>query len=51
MTIEEIAASLDISPSTVKRSMARASARLSRWVDADPSLGELVQGKLMETIG
>ncbi len=51
MTIEEIAATLDISTSTVKRSMTRASARLSRWVDADPGLGELVDGKLVGTTG
>jgi RNA polymerase sigma factor (sigma-70 family) len=35
LTLEEIAATLDISISTVKRSLARTSNRLSRWVDAD----------------
>jgi DNA-directed RNA polymerase specialized sigma24 family protein len=33
-TVEEIAAMLEMSPSTVKRSMAHASSRLSVWVDA-----------------
>ena len=38
MTVEEIAAAMTISESTVKRSMTRASNRLSRWIDADPEL-------------
>ncbi|MBN2195840.1 MAG: sigma-70 family RNA polymerase sigma factor [Polyangiaceae bacterium] len=38
MTVEEIATQMDISTSTVKRSMAHASNRLSRWIDADPGL-------------
>lgn len=38
MTVEEIAASMDLSSSTVKRSMARASSRLTRWIDADAAL-------------
>jgi RNA polymerase sigma-70 factor, ECF subfamily len=42
MTVEEIAASMDISESTVKRSMANASSRLSRFIDADPGLAELL---------
>lgn len=41
MTVEEIAARMDLSASTVKRSMAHASSRLSRWIDADPSLAGL----------
>lgn len=45
MTVEEIAAAMDISASTVKRSMARASNRLSRWVDSDPGLAAFGQGK------
>jgi RNA polymerase sigma-70 factor, ECF subfamily len=39
-TVEEIAAMLDISTSTVKRSMSHASSRLSAWVDADARRGE-----------
>jgi RNA polymerase sigma-70 factor, ECF subfamily len=44
MTIEEIAASMEISESTVKRSMAHAVSRLSRWIDADPGLAGLFDG-------
>jgi RNA polymerase sigma-70 factor (ECF subfamily) len=45
MTVEEIAATMDISLSTVKRSMAHASSRLSRWVEADPELAGLARGE------
>jgi RNA polymerase sigma factor (sigma-70 family) len=38
MTVQEIAKTMEISESTVKRSMAQASTRLSRWVNSDPSL-------------
>lgn len=38
MTVEEIAAHMDISTSTVKRALAHASNRLSRWIDANPGL-------------
>jgi RNA polymerase sigma-70 factor, ECF subfamily len=41
MTIEEIATTMDLSASTVKRSMLHASGRLSRWVEADPHLSNL----------
>jgi RNA polymerase sigma-70 factor (ECF subfamily) len=41
MTVEEIAATMDISISTVKRSIAHASSRLSRWIAADPGLAGL----------
>src|SRR5688500_7948225 len=41
MTMEEIASTMDIPVSTAKRSMARVSSRLSRWVDADPCLAAL----------
>jgi RNA polymerase sigma-70 factor, ECF subfamily len=43
-TVDEIAATMDISLSTVKRSMAHASSRLSRWVEADPGLAGLARG-------
>jgi RNA polymerase sigma factor (sigma-70 family) len=46
LTVEEIATTMELSASTVKRSMLRASARLSRWVDADANLRALVEGKL-----
>ena len=46
MTIEEIATTMDISLSTVKRAMAHASERLSRWVEADPGLADFIDGNL-----
>lgn len=42
-TVEEIAETLSLSPSTVKRSMAYASRRLSTWIEADPGLSGLVR--------
>jgi RNA polymerase sigma-70 factor, ECF subfamily len=45
MTVEEIAAAMEISESTVKRSMARASSRLSRFIKADPGLAGLSSGE------
>jgi RNA polymerase sigma-70 factor, ECF subfamily len=42
MTVEEIAATMDISESTVKRSMAHASRRLTGWIAADPGLAGLM---------
>jgi RNA polymerase sigma-70 factor (ECF subfamily) len=45
MTVDEIAATMGLSISTVKRSMAHASNRLSSWVDADPGLAGLMRGK------
>jgi RNA polymerase sigma-70 factor (ECF subfamily) len=41
MTVEEIAVSMEMSESTVKRSMTRASDRLSRWIEADPGLASV----------
>jgi RNA polymerase sigma-70 factor (ECF subfamily) len=38
ISIEEIAAAMEISESTVKRSLARACERLSRWMDDEPRL-------------
>jgi DNA-directed RNA polymerase specialized sigma24 family protein len=49
MTVEEIAATMEISISTVKRSMAHASSRLARWIDADPGLAALRQAREGET--
>lgn len=45
MTVHEIATTMDISVSTVKRSMAHASNRLSHWVAADPGLAALARGE------
>jgi RNA polymerase sigma-70 factor (ECF subfamily) len=45
MTVEEIASTMGISGSTVKRSLGHASQRLSTWLEADPSLLRRLQGK------
>jgi DNA-directed RNA polymerase specialized sigma24 family protein len=47
MTVEEIAAHMDLSTSTVKRAMNHASTRLSRWVGADESLQGFADVKLV----
>jgi RNA polymerase sigma-70 factor (ECF subfamily) len=44
MTVEEIASTMEISTSTVKRSFTHASARLSRWIAADPVLSDRLDG-------
>ena len=41
MQVDEIAATMKISESTVKRSMRHAFSRLSGWIDADPALAGL----------
>ena len=41
MTVEEIAAVMQISVSTVKRSLAHATGRLSRWIMADSELADV----------
>lgn len=43
MTVEEIANAMGISESTVKRSMAHAQDRLSRWIKSDPGLAGLCE--------
>jgi len=45
LTVNEIAATMNLSISTVKRSITYASARLSRWVEADPELAGLARGE------
>lgn len=40
MTVDEIAAALETSESTVKRSLARTSDRLSRWLDERPPMAD-----------
>lgn len=42
MTVDEIAATMQISVSTVKRSMTHASDRLTHWINADPGLAGLL---------
>jgi RNA polymerase sigma factor (sigma-70 family) len=38
MTVEEVGARMDLSISTVKRSLTRATDKLSRWIETDPDL-------------
>lgn len=45
MTLEEIAAALEISLSTVKRVLGRASARVTHWIDGDEGLMNYFEGK------
>jgi len=45
MTVEEIASRTELSVSTVKRSMGHATERLSRWIEADPELSGLLDGR------
>lgn len=46
MTVDEIAQKMDIAPSTVKRSLTHATERLSRWIDSNPGMAHLLDGKL-----
>jgi RNA polymerase sigma-70 factor (ECF subfamily) len=46
MTIEEIATLTQLSESTVKRALLRASTEVSRWVHAEPALAELAAADL-----
>jgi RNA polymerase sigma-70 factor, ECF subfamily len=48
MTVDEIATHMDLSTSTVKRSIVHASSRLSQWADAEPELAELLAQKRMD---
>ena len=50
MTVEEVAATMDVSVSTVKRSMAHASSRLSTWIAADPGLAGLTSTEWREGV-
>jgi RNA polymerase sigma-70 factor (ECF subfamily) len=45
MTVEEVAAQMELSISTVKRSLGRATDKLSRWIEADPGLVEFIDRK------
>jgi RNA polymerase sigma-70 factor (ECF subfamily) len=45
MTVEEVAATLELSMSTVKRSLNHATSKLSRWVGSDPGMASLLDGK------
>jgi RNA polymerase sigma-70 factor (ECF subfamily) len=43
MTIDETAATMGLSISTVKRSLAHASLRLTHWIDMDPELSRILE--------
>jgi RNA polymerase sigma-70 factor, ECF subfamily len=45
MTVEEVAAQMELSISTVKRSLSHATDRLSRWIEADPGLVDFIDRK------
>jgi RNA polymerase sigma factor (sigma-70 family) len=45
MTVEEVGRSMDLSVSTVKRSLQRASTKMSRWIGADPGMAPLLDGE------
>jgi RNA polymerase sigma factor (sigma-70 family) len=45
MTVDEVAQSMALSPSTVKRSLSHACKRLSRWVEAEPDMACFLDGK------
>ena len=45
MTVEEVAAHMEISISTVKRALERATAKLACWIEADPGLAGYFEGK------
>jgi RNA polymerase sigma factor (sigma-70 family) len=48
MTVEEIAATMRLSPSTVKRSLTHGSQRLSGWIERDARMRELLDGRFGE---
>jgi len=43
MTVEEVGAQMDLSISTVKRLLTRATDKLSRWIQADPDMVDFVE--------
>lgn len=45
MTVDEVATSAELSASTVKRSLERASRKLSRWIGSDPGMAGLLRSK------
>ena len=45
MTLEEIAAAMSISLSTVKRTLGRASSQVSEWIASDTDLVNYFEGK------
>ena len=45
MTVEEIAANMELSGSTVKRALAHATTKMSRWLESDLGLVGILDGK------
>jgi RNA polymerase sigma-70 factor (ECF subfamily) len=45
MTVEEVAVHSQLSESTVKRALARATDKMVRWIEGDPGLVDLVDSK------
>ena len=45
MTVEEVAAHMELSISTVKRALERATSKLSCWIEADPGLAGFLDEK------
>jgi RNA polymerase sigma factor (sigma-70 family) len=45
MTLEEVAAHMNLSVSTVKRSLGHATQKLSHWIEGDPDLTGLLEAK------
>jgi RNA polymerase sigma-70 factor (ECF subfamily) len=45
MTVDEVAATMNLSSSTVKRSLARSTLKMSRWIETDLGLIDLLGGK------
>jgi len=45
MTVDEVAAHMRVSISTVKRALERATSKLSIWIEADPGLAEFLDDK------
>jgi RNA polymerase sigma-70 factor, ECF subfamily len=45
MTLEEVAAHMKLSVSTVKRSLGHATQKLSHWIEGDPALNGLLEAK------
>jgi RNA polymerase sigma-70 factor (ECF subfamily) len=45
MTLDEVAIHMDLSISTVKRALERATSKLSRWIEADPGLAGFLDDK------
>ena len=45
MTVEEVAAHMEVSISTVKRALERATTKLARWIEADPGLAGFLDAR------